>query len=216
MRGEGVMRRDGVLERLRAVIEAEQGPLAEALVEPSRVPDADQSFGSLAAAGERARSDPREYALLLESILEGYLLHYARGRILEPSDPDLRLLGGDYLYALGLSRLAELGDLEAVGELADLISLCGQAHARAGEENAAAPWRLTAGLWALAALAVGGGGAWREQREAKRLARADGAGAADLGLAAARERAGQLGLGPRLERALIAFDGSLKADFSAT
>jgi hypothetical protein len=215
MRGEGVMRRDGVLERLRAVIEAEQGPLAEALVEPSRVPDADQSFGSLAAAGERARSDPREYALLLESILEGYLVHYARGRILEPSDPDLRLLGGDYLYALGLSRLAELGDLEAVGELADLISLCGQAHAMAGEESAAAPWSLTAGLWALAALAVGGG-AWPEQREAKRLARADGAGAADLGLAAARERAVQLGLGPRLERALIAFDGSLKADFSAT
>ena len=38
-------------------------------------------------------------------------------------DADLRLLAGDALYALGLSRLAEAGDLEAVAELADLISL---------------------------------------------------------------------------------------------
>jgi hypothetical protein len=205
----------GVLDRLRALIEAERGPLAEALVEPSRVPDADESFGSLAAAGERARPDPGEYALLVESILEGYLLHYATGRVLESSDADLRLLGGDYLYALGLARLAALGDLEAVDELADLITLCAQAHALAEEAGAGAPWRLTAGLWALAALAVGGGG-WPEQRRAKEAARTGAGGASDLSLAAARERAGRLGVGPRLERALIAFGSSSKADFSAT
>ena len=44
-------------------------------------------------------------------------------------DDDLRLLAGDALYALGLTRLAETGDLEAVAELADLISLCAQAQA---------------------------------------------------------------------------------------
>jgi hypothetical protein len=205
----------GVLDRLRAVIEAENGVLVEALVEPSRVPEAAGGVGSLAAAGERAMQNAPEYELLFESILEGYLVHYAKGRILDPTDPDLRLLGGDYLYAFGLARLAVLGDLEAVDELADLISLCAQAHARAGDGEVAAPWRLTRGLWALAALAVGGGG-WPEQREAKERARAGQADAAALSLMAARERAGRLGLRPRLEHALIAFDGSPKGDSPAT
>jgi hypothetical protein len=204
-----------VLDRLRAVIEAENGVLVEALVEPSRVPEAAGGVGSLAAAGERAVQNAPEYELLFESILEGYLVHYAKGRILDPTDPDLRLLGGDYLYAFGLARLAVLGDLEAVDELADLISLCAQAHARAGDGEVAAPWRLTRGLWALAALAVGGGG-WPEQREAKERARAGQADAAALSLMAARERAGSLGLRPRLEHALIAFDGSPKGDSPAT
>ena len=44
------------------------------------------------------------------------------------ADADLRLLAGDYLYALGLERLAALGDLEAVRELSDLISLSAQVH----------------------------------------------------------------------------------------
>lgn len=204
-----------VLDRLRAVVEAEQGLLAEALVEPSRVPRAEEGFGLLAAAGKRAIQDPPEYALLLESIMEGYLLHYGSGRILEPDDPDLCLLGGDFLYALGLARLAGLGDLEAVGELADLISLCAQAHARAGAQDGAPPRRLVSGLWALTALAVGDGG-WPEQRAAKQRARAGAPDADDLALAAAHERAGGLGLGLRLEQALIAFDCSLKGDFSAT
>ena len=42
------------------------------------------------------------------------------------ADADLALLAGDYLYALGLERLAALGDLEAVRELSDLISLSAQ------------------------------------------------------------------------------------------
>jgi hypothetical protein len=205
-----------VLDRLHGLIEAEGGLLADALVEPSRVPEDGESFGSLAAAGPRARTNPQEYALLVESILEGYLLHYGRGRLLETSDPDLRLLGGDYLYALGLSRLAGLGDLEAVAELAALISLCAEAHAVAVEqEPAGGPWPLTRGLWALAALAVGGGG-WPEQSRAKDAARTDGANAADLALEAARERAARLGLETRLQDALIAFDQTWKGELSAT
>lgn len=73
--------------------------------------------------------DDAERAFVIEAVREGYLLHYGEPRTLEGMDEDLRLLAGDALYALGLERLAELGDLEAVAELADLISLCAWAHA---------------------------------------------------------------------------------------
>ena len=59
-------------------------------------------------------------------------------------DADLRLLAGDALYALGLSRLAERGDLDAVAELSDLISLTARAHAEGTPERAEALWRATA------------------------------------------------------------------------
>ena len=53
-------------------------------------------------------------------------------------DDDLRLLAGDALYALGLSRLADSGDLAAVAELADLISLTARAQAEGRPEDAEA------------------------------------------------------------------------------
>ena len=59
-------------------------------------------------------------------------------------DADLRLLAGDALYALGLSRLAEKGDLDAVAELSDLISLTAQAQAEGCEQDAEAAWLLSA------------------------------------------------------------------------
>src|ERR671910_668696 len=89
---------------------------------------------------ERLAGRPDDYALLVEAIHEGYLLHYAAGRVVQPEDPDLSLLAGDCLYALGLARLAELGDLAAVGELADVISLAAQAHAEGDPTRAAAVW----------------------------------------------------------------------------
>jgi len=49
-------------------------------------------------------------------ILEGSLLHYGAPRVVRCEDPDLALLLGDQLYALGLSRLAQLDDLDAVAE----------------------------------------------------------------------------------------------------
>jgi hypothetical protein len=94
----------------------------------------------VAAAGARAAGREDDYALLVEAIREGYLLHYASGRVVRPQDPDLSLLAGDRLYALGLARLAELGDLDAVAELADVISLAAQAHAEGDAERAAAVW----------------------------------------------------------------------------
>ena len=72
---------------------------------------------------------PEQYALGLESIYEGYLLHYGRPRLFEPADKDAALLLGDYLYAHGLVRIAAFGEIEAVATLAELISAC--AHLRA-------------------------------------------------------------------------------------
>lgn len=116
-------------------------------------------LGELAAAGPRARSAPRQYALLVEAVREGYLLHYGEPRLLNGADDDLRLLAGDYLYALGLERLAELGDLEAVRELADLITISAQLHAER-EGAGARP------LWLATAVAVAAG-ATDEHRQAK-------------------------------------------------
>jgi hypothetical protein len=78
---------------------------------------------------------PDEYALVMEAVREGYLLHYGESRLLEGYDPDLALLAGDYLYALGLDRLAALGDTGAVAVLSELIARCAQLHAegRGGE-----------------------------------------------------------------------------------
>jgi hypothetical protein len=85
-----------------------------------------------------------EYALVIESVREGYLLHYNVPRLLAGHDADLALLAGDYLYALGIERLAALGDAEAVGRLADLISTCAQLHAEGREDEVPALWRATA------------------------------------------------------------------------
>jgi hypothetical protein len=97
-------------------------------------------LGRLAAAGPRARGHEADYALLVEAIYEGYLQHYGEGRVVRPGDPDLALLAGDRLYALGLARLAELGDLDGVTELADVISLAAQAHAEERPHDAPAIW----------------------------------------------------------------------------
>src|SRR5215210_7166255 len=120
------------------------------------VTDSDQppALGALAAAGPRAAAAPDEYVLLVEAIREGYLLHYETPRLIEGADGDLRLLAGDYLYALGLERLAARGDLDAVQELADLISLSAQVHAANGD---GAGGRLASALWLAATVAVGAG-----------------------------------------------------------
>jgi hypothetical protein len=97
------------------------------------------------------------YALGLETIYEGYLVHYGTARLFAPEDPDVALLLGDYLYAHGLVRIAELGDVEAIRELAALISRC--AHLRA--EGASGDGEV----WAETAERLGGGVADRSARE---------------------------------------------------
>jgi hypothetical protein len=82
-----------------------------------------------------------EHALVVEAVREGYLLHYGESRLLTGHDPDLALLAGDYLYAIGIERLAAIGDTDAVLVLADLISVSAQLHAEGREDEAPGRWR---------------------------------------------------------------------------
>jgi hypothetical protein len=109
--------------------------LADVLREPAEG-ELEPVFSRLAEA---------RYALGLETIYEGYLVHYGRPRLLEPADDNSALVLGDYLYAQGLARIASLGDVDAVGDLAELISLCAQARAD-GRDGDGAAWAATAAL----------------------------------------------------------------------
>jgi hypothetical protein len=135
------------LHRLAALLREGETPISPHVVET----DAQPELGLLAATGARAESAPAEYALVVEAVREGYLLHYAQSRLLVGHDADLALLAGDYLYALGIERLAALGDGEAISVLAELIGRCAQLHAEGREGEAPE-------LWHAAALAVAGAG----------------------------------------------------------
>jgi hypothetical protein len=159
----------------------------------------DPALGELAAAGPRAAEARGAYMTLFEAIREGYLLHYGTPRLLEDADADLRLLTGDYLYALGLERLAAHGDLPAVRELADLITLSAQLHAGDDDQGTGEPPELAA-LWLASAVAVGAGATERHQR-AKRALREREANATEMLVAAAREEAEKVGIADALARA---------------
>jgi hypothetical protein len=127
------------LRRLAALLGGEESPITPHLVEPAEPPE----LGAAAASGPRAAASPEEYALVVEAVREGYLLHYGESRLLSGHDRDLALLAGDYLYALGIERLAALGDSEAVGWLAELISRCAQLHAEGRADEVPELWRRT-------------------------------------------------------------------------
>jgi len=131
-----------VSRRLADELRAEGGLLAGAL-RPDVVPE-DAEAAALAASGPRSDGRRDEVALLVEAIHEGYLLHYGEGRTVGQDDADLALLGGDRLYALGLDRLARLGDLESVAALAEVIARCAQAHAAGDPDGARAAWETGA------------------------------------------------------------------------
>ena len=116
-----------LLERIAAEAAAESPLWADAVRDD---PDRDVVFGALV---------PQEFALGLETIYEGYLVHYGRPRLFAPPDADVALLLGDYLYAHGLVRIAATGDLDAVAALAELISACAALRAE-GEEGDDDAW----------------------------------------------------------------------------
>ena len=133
------------------------------------------------------------YALGIETIYEGYLLHYGSPRLFEPADADTRLLLGDYLYAHGLQRVTALRELAAVADLAELISLCAQVCAENGDGDGEA--------WAATAALLGSNAGLAEARGALR----DTGDATALG-ALARDSAGS----EAVERALAAHRGRLR------
>ena len=156
--------------------------------------DEEPALGMLAAAGPRAAAAPDEYLLLVEAIREGYLLHYETPRLIEGADSDLRLLAGDYLYALGLERLAARGDMESVVELADLISLAAQIHAEDGLGSGDDRVRA---LWLAATVAVASG-VTPEHAKAKEALRRGDPEATEMLFRNARETARRVGLGDAL------------------
>lgn len=113
------------LRQLAQQLREEDTPISPYVIDPNEA-------AAFAPAGE--------YALVIEAVREGYLLHYAEPRLLTGHDPDLALLAGDYLYALGIERLAALGDTEAVHRLADLISTCARLHTEARADEVPIAW----------------------------------------------------------------------------
>jgi hypothetical protein len=110
------------------------------------LPDSERDRGAVFSPLGEAR-----YALGLETIYEGYLVHYGRPRLFAPPDDDTALLLGDYLYAHGVARISALQDVAAVADLAELISLCSQV--RAEDSDGDGPlWAATAALLGRAAL----------------------------------------------------------------
>ena len=127
-------------DEITAAAAAESPLWAEAL-RPSDEQEHEAVFSELAAP---------EHTLGLETIYEGYLVHYGRPRLFALGDRDTALLLGDYLYAHGLVRIAETRDVAAVADLAELISLCAQSRADGRDGDGAA--------WAATASSLGAGG----------------------------------------------------------
>jgi len=100
------------LRELAEQLREEDTPISPHVVEPPEAPT----------------GLPADYDYVFESVREGHLLHYGGSRLLAGHDQDLALLAGDYLYALGIERLARLGDADTVLLLADLISDSAQLH----------------------------------------------------------------------------------------
>jgi hypothetical protein len=168
-------------------------------------PSAEPALGTLAAAGPRAARAPGDYAVIVESVREGYLLHYGEPRVVIGADRDLRLLAGDYLYALGLDRLAGLGDLEAVRELSDLISLAALIHdgGRSDERRD----REACTLWLASTVAIAVGSS-PEHEAAKAALRAGAPAAAPQLWAAASSAAASSALDGALTGTADAIDCS--------
>jgi hypothetical protein len=103
----------------------------------------------------------RRFALGLETIYEGYLVHYGSPRLFAPLDADVALLLGDYLYAHGLVRIASFGETDAVADLSELISLCSQLRAENADGDGV--------LWAASAAMLGAGPRLDDARSALRL-----------------------------------------------
>ena len=162
-----------VLAVLAGALRDEDTVISDHVTEPAATP----FLGPFVALGPRCQGAPDSYALVIESIREGYLLHYGTSRVLTGLDADLALLAGDHLYALGLERLAALGDVEAVRELADVISLSAVLGGTPGLANS---------VWIAGATAIAAGGT--DDHEAAKAALRSGDASAGPALTSAAHR----------------------------
>ena len=190
---------DAALDALASLLRGEGSVISPHVADPDAAP----VLGSLAAAGPRTSGEPGEYAFVVEAVREGYELHYGRPRVVAGADRDLELLAGDYLYALGLERLAALGDLDSVRELSDLISLAARVHDRAGSAERAVT--ESDGLW-LAAVSAIATGAKPAHQQAKAALQAGGHDAAAALRAAAEQAAAEGGFTQALGEAAAHLD----------
>lgn len=120
------------LQALADRLRAEDTPIAPHVIDPAEP----SQLGELAGGGDNA--------LVVEAVREGYLLHYEEPRLLAGHDSDLALLAGDYLYAIGLDRLAARGDTGSIAILADLISTCARLQAEGDSGSIPVLWRTAA------------------------------------------------------------------------
>lgn len=175
------------LVALADLLRGEQSVISPHVTSPA--PSQRPLLGQLAAAGPRTTASAGEYSFIVEAVREGYELHYGEGRVVTGADRDLDLLAGDYLYAVGLERLAALGDLEAIRELSDLISLAALVHDRSAPAHRVA--EESAALWIAATAAIAGGpGAGHEAAKGQLR---EGAESASASLRAAAQEAAVAG-----------------------
>ena len=160
------------------------GLLAEVLITNGELllGEDDPALGALAAAGPRSVDREAQIVVVVEAVYEGFLLHGGSSRILRTDDADLNILAGDRLYAFGLAQLAELGDLDSVRELADVIAICAQARALEDDTLATAAWQLGAS-------AIGWGSSPQSAAAKAAVATDPAAAAAGLAVAARQLRA---------------------------
>lgn len=131
----------GFWKRLAGEGKGESSALWSSLLRAERERELELAFSPLAAT---------ELALGIETIYEGYLVHYGRSRLFAPGEPNLALLLGDRLYARGLVLVSRLGDVAAVTDLATLLELCARLQAEGKPGDGA--------LWAAGISRLGKGG----------------------------------------------------------
>lgn len=147
-------------------------------------PSSKDRIAALAARGPRVTGHAEAVEAAIAAVRDGAHRHYAA----DPHDDlDLELLQGDASYAEGLSRLAETGDLAAIAELAEVISLTAAAHAAGDDVLAEAAWEAgAAGI---------GWGPTPELVGARARARSGDPAAATALMAAARQITGDMASG---------------------
>ena len=110
---------------LAAQLREEETPISPHVVDPA----APAELGELAAAGPRAAAAPAEYALVVEAVREGYLLHYGSPGCWPATTPTSPCSPATISTRSASIASPPSATPIAVAILADLISRCAHLHA---------------------------------------------------------------------------------------